>query len=200
VTGAFAPSRRKSSAPDGAVAERQLARWVAEGDDEALAELFDLVGPMLYSLARGITKDPRLTEHALEHIFAELWERRAGLTRLPALSPWLTERCRAWAIAIRTGTEAPAPRSMAEMIGRGRLAGCMLRCPPGLRRSRLAGALERLSPAERQAVLLASGEGLGVGEIAERIGLEGDRVHELLRTGLRSLRDGLERTLRREMP
>ena len=96
------PSRRKESAPDGAAAERQLARWIAEGDEAALGELFDLVGPTLYAVALGISEDIRHAEAAVEETFAELWEKRAGLGRLPALSPWLLERCRAWAIALRT--------------------------------------------------------------------------------------------------
>ena len=53
------PSRRHASAPDSAAAERQLAQWIAEGDEAAVAELFDLVGPMLHAVALGISSDAR---------------------------------------------------------------------------------------------------------------------------------------------
>jgi RNA polymerase sigma-70 factor (ECF subfamily) len=194
------PSRRKAHAPDGAAAERQLARWIAEGDDEALAELFDLVGPILYSLALGITHEARLAEHAVEHTLAELWERRPGLGRLPALSPWLLERCRAWAIALRTSTQVAPPRLLEEVTSDNRLVVRLLRCPPSLRPSKVSAALERLSPPERQVVLLAIYGGLSVAEIDQRMGIGKDQVIELLRNGLRLLRDDLERTLRRELP
>src|SRR5918994_5183098 len=111
------PSRRKSSAPDGAAAERQLARWVAEADEAALGELFDLVGPTLYAVAFAISEDARHAEGAVEETFAELWEKRAWLGRLPAVSPWLLERCRIWAIALKTGTAVPSARPLHDRAG-----------------------------------------------------------------------------------
>jgi RNA polymerase sigma-70 factor, ECF subfamily len=192
------PSRRKTSAPDGAAAERQLARWIAEGDEEALAELFDLTGPTLYAVALGISEDTRHAEGAVEETFADLWDKRAGLGQLPALSPWLLERCRAWAIALRSGTRVPSPKALQDRAGDVPLTRRLLRCPPSLRTSRLNQSLERLSPHERQVVELAWRAGLGVSEIAQRLGAGRGEVQSLMRQGLQLLRKGLERTLRRE--
>lgn len=200
VPAAQQPSRRKTSAPDGAASERQLARWIAEGDDEAVAELFDLMGSTLFALALGITEDAARAEAVVEETFAELWEKRAGLSRLPALSPWMMERCRALAMGLRTGNKAPAPVSLSEATGEVPLAGRLLRCPPAIRSSRVHQALGRLNSRERQVVVLASRAGLGVAEIARRTGTHADEVCELLRAGLRSFRQGLDGTLRRESP
>lgn len=191
-------SRRKASAPDGAAAERQLARWIAEGDDEAVAELFDLIGPTLYAVAVGITEDAALAEAAVENTFTELWEKRSGLSRWPALSPWLTERCRFFALELRKANEGSGPKAFAQASVDVPLAGRLLRCPPSLRSSRVDAALEGLSPGERQVVVLASRAGLGVSEIANRLGSSTDEVNTLLRTGLQSFRKALERTLRKE--
>ena len=194
------PSRRKSSAPDGAAAERQLARWIAEGDEAALGELFDLVGPTLYAVAFGISEDARHAEGAVEETFAELWEKRAWLGRLPAVSPWLLERCRTWAIALKAGTPVPNARALQDRAGDVPLTRRLLRCPPSLRTSRVNGALEQLGHREREVVALASRGGLSVTEIARRLKLETDEVHALMRQGLEVLRHELEHTLRREAP
>ena len=191
-------SRRKASAPDGAAAERQLARWIAEGDDEAVAELFELLGPTLYAVAVGITEDAAMAEGAVENTFTELWEKRAGLGRWPALSPWLTERCRFFALELRNGNDGSTPKAFAQASVDVPLAGRMLRCPPALRSTRVNAALEELSPDERQVVVLASRAGLPVSEIASRLGRRTNEVHLLLRTGLQSFRKTLERTLRKE--
>lgn len=192
------PSRRKASAPDGAAAERQLARWIAEGDEAALAELFDLVGPTLHAVALGISEDARHAEGAVEETFAELWDKRASLGRLPALSPWLLERCRTWAIALRSGTAAPSGRALTDRAGDVPLTRRLLRCPPSLRTARVNAALERLGPSERQVIALASRAGLSVSEIARRLGIGADEVHARMRQGLQLIREELEHTLRRE--
>jgi RNA polymerase sigma-70 factor (ECF subfamily) len=192
------PSRRKTSAPDGAAAERQLARWIAEGDEAALGELFDLLGPTLYAVALGLSEDTRHAEGAVEETFAELWEKRAWLGQLPAVSPWLLERVRAWAIALHAGTVVPRPRALQDRAGDVPLTRRLLRCPPALRTSRVNEAFQRLSPNERQAVELASRGGLSVSDIGQRLGARPGEVHALLRQGLQLLRKQLERTLRRE--
>jgi RNA polymerase sigma-70 factor (ECF subfamily) len=192
------PSRRKASAPDGGSAERQLARWIAEGDDEAVAELFDLLGPTLYTLALGIVEDTDRAGAAVEETFAELWEKRASLGRLPALSPWLTQYCRTRALALRTGNKTPTPGTLREATAEVPLAARLLRCPPWLRPSRVNEALQRLSPREREALILGSRAGLTVSEIARRLESSSGEISALLRSGLRSLRNALDHTLRRE--
>jgi RNA polymerase sigma-70 factor, ECF subfamily len=196
----YQPSRRKVSAPDGAAAERQLARWIAEGDEAALGELFDLLGPTLYAVALGISEDARHAEGAVEETFAELWEKRAWLSQLPALSPWLLERCRTWAIALRTGTAVPSARALHDRAGDVPLSRRLLRCPPSLRATRVNGALEQLGTRDREVIALASRAGLAVSEIAERLGLTAAEVQASMRQALQLVRRELDHTLRREAP
>jgi DNA-directed RNA polymerase specialized sigma24 family protein len=192
-----APSRRQTSAPDGAAAERQLARWIAEGDEAALGELIDLLGPTLYALALGITEKPERAEQAIEESFAELWERRAWLGRLPALSPWIVERCRAWAVSLRTGSAPASPPALQDRAGDVPLTRRLLRCPPSVRTSRMGTALGQSGERERQALLHAR-VGLSPAEIASHLSTGAEEVPGILRTGLRQMREALERTLRRE--
>jgi len=192
------PSRRKVSAPDGAAAERQLARWIAEGDEAALGELFDLMGPSLYAVALGISEDSRHAEGAVEETFAELWEKRAWLGQLPALSPWLLERCRSWAIALRTGTPVPGARPLHDRTGDVPLTRRLLRCPPELRSSRVSRALDQLQSRHGEVLALTSRGGANVAEVAERMGIRADDVLASLREALQQVRAELEHTLRRE--
>jgi RNA polymerase sigma-70 factor (ECF subfamily) len=192
------PSRRKASAPDAAAAERQLARWIAEGDEAAVAELFDLVGPTLQAVALAVSEDTRHADAAVEETFAELWEKRAGLGRLPVLSPWLLDRCRAWAMALREGSPVASPKAIHDRAGDVPLTRRLLRCPPDIRSARVSAALERLDEREREVVLLASRAGLSIAEIGSRLGIDAEEVHGLLRQGLDRVRGFLEHTLRRE--
>ena len=192
------PSRRKASAPDGAAAERQLARWIAEGDEAALGELFDLVGPTLYAVALGISEDTRHADAAVEETFAELWEKRAWLGRLPALSPWLLERCRAWSISLREELPVPSARALQDRAGDVPLTRRLLRCPPSVRTSRVNAALELLDSREREVVILASRAGLPLTEIGRRLDTDNGNVNALLQRGLLSVREALEHSLRRE--
>lgn len=194
------PSRRKVSAPDGSVAERQLARWISEGDEAALGELFDLLGPTLYAVALGISEDARHAQGAVEETFAELWEKRAWLGQLPAVSPWLLERCRTWAIALKAGLPVPSARTLHDRVADVPLTRRLLRCPPPLRTDRVQRALEHLDTREREVLALASRAGLAVSEIAERSGLSETEVPQLLRRALHTFRTELEQTLRREAP
>jgi RNA polymerase sigma-70 factor, ECF subfamily len=191
-------SRRKVSAPDGAAAERQLARWIAEGDEAALGELFDLLGPSLYAVALGISEDTRHAEGAVEETFAELWEKRAWLGQLPALSPWMLERCRSWAIALRTGMPVPSARPLHDRTGDVPLTRRLLRCPPELRSSRVNWALDQLQSRHREVLARTSRGGANVAEVAERLGIRADDVLASLREALQQVRAELEHTLRRE--
>jgi DNA-directed RNA polymerase specialized sigma24 family protein len=192
------PSRRKASAPDGAAAERQLARWIAEGDEAALGELVDLLGPNLYAVALGISEDARHAEGAVEETVAELWEKRAWLGQLPALSPWLLERCRTWAIALKAGVPVSSARSLHDRSVDVPLTRRLLRCPPQIRIARISQALDSLDGRPREAIALASRSGLGVAEIGERLGISPEEVQSSLRKALRLFRQELDRTLRRE--
>jgi RNA polymerase sigma-70 factor, ECF subfamily len=192
------PSRRQASAPDSAAAERQLARWIAEGDEAAVAELFDLVGPTLHAVALGISEDTRHADAAVEETFAELWEKRAGLGRLPVLSSWLLERTRAWAIALREGSPVPSSKAIQDRAGDVPLTRRLLRCPPVVRSARVSAALDQLDEREREVVTLAARAGLSAGEIGSRLGLDLEEVQHLLRRGLDRVRGCLEHTLRRE--
>jgi DNA-directed RNA polymerase specialized sigma24 family protein len=192
------PSRRQASAPDGAALERQLARWIAEGDEAGLAELLDLLGPTLYAVTFKITGNEQHAAAAIEESLVELWEQRAWLTRLPALSPWIVERSRAWAIALRNGVSPSAPAPLRDRSGDVPLSRRLLRCPPPIRVARAIAALDQLGQPERQALVLAVRAGQTVAEIARELGTPVDQVAPLVRDALHNARHTLEQTLRRE--
>jgi len=165
-----------------------------------LGELVDLLGPMLYAVALGITGDTRHAEGAVEETFAELWEKRAWLGQLPALSPWLLERCRTWSIALESGHPVASPHSLHGRSADVPLTRRLLRCPPELRIARINRALDLLDGRQKEAVALASRSGVGVAEIGERLGIDRQQVEAYLREALQLFRQELDQTLRREAP
>jgi len=162
------------------------------------SELRELLGPTLYPLTLGITQDREQAAGAVEQAFAELWERRAWLGRMPALSPWLVERCRAGAVALRSGIALSPPPSLQDRARVVPLTRRFLRCPPDVRVSRINSALDQIGAQEREALILAVRTGRSLGDISSQLGTSTDQMSALLRTGLRQLRQSLEETLRRE--
>ena len=58
----------------GAARDGDLLRLVAEGDERALAELYDRHGRAAYGLARRILRDPALAEDAVQDAFVGVWQ------------------------------------------------------------------------------------------------------------------------------
>jgi RNA polymerase sigma-70 factor (ECF subfamily) len=64
-----------------------LAARLAAGDDRALAELFDLLGPAVHSAALSVLRDRSAAQDVVQDVFVELWsspgryDRQAGSLR-----------------------------------------------------------------------------------------------------------------------
>ena len=60
-------------------------------------------------------------------------------------------------------------------------------------RDALARAISKLQPPEREAFMLSAGEGLGMAEIAERLGISADSAERLVAHALCRIDRALER-------
>src|SRR5690242_12947271 len=63
------------------VSAEQLLASIAEGDERALAELYDRFGGVAYGLARRVARDPALAEEAVQDAFLSVWRSAAQFDR-----------------------------------------------------------------------------------------------------------------------
>ena len=173
------------------VSDLALVRRVVEGDESALASLYDRYGGLVYSVARRILSDAQAAEELLQDIFYQLWRRASGFdpTR-GSLAGWLLVIARNRAISLLRRSNPSITEELSEL---------KVASPWNLESAtaqnqlmaRVKTALEKLPPPQRQALELAYFEGLTHTEIAQRTGDPLGTVKTRVRAALESLKKAL---------
>jgi RNA polymerase sigma-70 factor (ECF subfamily) len=186
---------------DGAVSasqayERQLAHLlacIAQGDQQALATLYDATSAFVYGLAVRIVHDSAAAEDVTMEVYTQIYQQASHyepgrgtpsawivtLTRSRALDAWRRESIRQHREeplekAAATPSTAPTPEEWSTERDRQRA---------------VQHALALLCPEQRQAIEIAYYEGLSHSEIATRLGQPLGTVKTRIRTGMMALRD-----------
>ena len=182
-----------------------LALRIAEGDadlvarlqrrdPQALADLYDRYGRLVYALILRVVHDRGIAEDLVQETFLRVWNRVQGFEAgKGSIGPWLLAVARNRSIDyLRSAggrernvleldeTVHPALASEIESA---------LLDSDRLRRVRVA--MGKLTAQQRQAIELAYFEGLSQTEMAVRMGQPLGTVKTWVRTALRSLRDEL---------
>lgn len=189
------PSRRSADVRDREAADDvAVVAAMADGNGDALAELYRRYGGAVWSVARRVCGDRTLAEDVTQTVFVDLWRRpqRFDPTR-GALRPWLVAQAHARAVDTVRSEAArqrrqerevrlaspPAPEVEAEVH--------MAALSEGVRR-----AVARLADDEREAIVLAYFGGHSYRETAEMLGEPEGTVKSRIRRGLTGLRQALE--------
>lgn len=184
---------------DAAAADRDAFDRMARGDHEALGEVYDRHGRLLYSLALRILRDQGDAEDIVQEVFAQAWRQAARYDAgRGTVLGWLLTLTRSRAIDRLRGRQSRPAASTDE----GLLRDIPDRVTPADQQIAWAGqarqiraALEGLTMLQRVAIELAFYEGLTHVEIAERLELPLGTVKTRIRQGLLKLRDRLAGTL-----
>lgn len=151
--------------------EVDIVRRLAEGDTEALSELFRRYSGMLLGLATKILGDPSDGEEVLQEVFLQVWKQaRRYDGKRSSVSTWLVlitrsrsiDRLRSRRVKERTAVDANRenPRRHESPEGMGNVF-------MQERRRRLDEALEDLPSEQREVLEMAFYGGLTQSEIAE---------------------------------
>ena len=182
-----------------------MALRAAEGDadivvrlqrrePQALAELYDRYGRIVYSLILRVVRDTGIAEDLVQETFLRIWNRvQAFDAQRGAVGPWLLAVARNRAIDYLRSAggrernavefeESDHPSLFIDME-RGILASDKARV--------VKAAVEKLSANQRQVIELAYFEGLSQTEMAERMGQPLGTVKTWVRAALKTLRDEL---------
>jgi len=171
-----------------------LLQRITDGDQSAMAELYDGTNSLVFGLALRILRERALAEDVVVEVYAQIWKQAQiydGQRGTPLA--WLLTVTRSRAIdalrarqrvqktePLETATEAqaqtPGPEEASTVTERRRV---------------VCQALASLSVEQRQAIELAYFSDLSHAEIAEKLGQPLGTVKTRIRTGLLRLREVL---------
>ncbi len=163
-----------------------LLRRIAQGDDSALAALYDEYASRVYSMALRVLGDAALAQEVTQDVFLKVW--RSPHQWNPArgqFSSWLLTVTRYTAVdrlraeALRSGRSVP-------LIDEIDAPAADESDPADL--DRLRALLHRLPDEQRQVIELAYFRGLTHSELAAALNLPLGTVKTRLRAGLQKLR------------
>ena len=175
-------------------ADRNVLLRVANGQLDALQELYDSYRTMAYSIALRITSDASLAEDVVQDAFLGAW-RNAGryVEGKGSVKTWLLSivhhravdavRRRRPTVELPEREDVPPPSLTLPDVWQ-EVAG-------NLYRQEIAAALATLSDVQREAIELAYFGGLTQQEIAARTGTPLGTVKSRIRLGLLSMRRAL---------
>jgi RNA polymerase sigma-70 factor, ECF subfamily len=163
-------------------------------DPQALAELYDLYGGMVFRFILRIVRDSGIAEDLVQETFLRVWN-RAGMfdSGRGAVGAWLLTVARNRAIDylryLNRRTEASLDLNETEHPA---LFADMRNNPADFDLARhLKKAMEQLNPQQREAIELAYFEGMSQTEIAQRMAQPLGTVKTWMRRALQQMREAL---------
>lgn len=181
--------------PDKAGEDAALVTRIAAGDPEALGQLYERYGRVVFGVLYRLLGAPEPAEEVTQDAFHAVW-RRAGSYREDrgAVRTWLLAIARNAAIDWRRTKGKRIEREAAideaaELVEETRVDDRVI---AGLRAERVREAVAALPDEQRTVLSLAFWSGLSQTEIAERTGTPLGTVKSRVRLGMNRLRDRLQ--------
>ena len=163
-------------------------------DPQALAELYDRYGKMVYGLILRVVSDTGTAEDLVQETFLRVWNRAQGFdSERGAVGPWLMAVARNRAIDyLRSqGRRIQSSVEFNETEHPSLFANLQTEMLQFDVIKHMKTALERLDGKQRKAIELAYFEGMSQTEIAERMGQPLGTVKTWVRRALQQLREEL---------
>jgi RNA polymerase sigma-70 factor (ECF subfamily) len=183
-----------------ATRDQDLIVRVAQGDERAIATLYDRYAQVLYAVAYRIVRERADADEVVLEALAQAWREAPRFeSNRGSVAAWLTMMTRSRALdQVRSRnrrtriTDSAAQEDPATAPAMG-----VWRDRPddgveaGERQKRVREALDQLSPPQRETIELAYYEGLSQSEIAERLQEPLGTIKTRMRLGMLKLRDAL---------
>lgn len=174
----------------------ELAEALADGQVEALAELYDRYGQLAYSVALRVLGDPGRAEDVVQDAFLKLWHSANRFdVRRGSLRTWVITAVRNRSIDYLRGRSAHERREREiplEAEARGEGSDPWSEVATAMEREVIREALSCLPPEQRQAVELAYFGGYSHREIAEMIQVPLSTVKGRMRLALEKMHSYLQ--------
>lgn len=174
--------------------DTELVERLQRRDPQALAELYDRYGRLVYSLILRIVRDSGVAEDLVQETYLRVWNRVQGFdAQKGSIAPWLLAVARNRAIDyLRSAGGRERNALEFEETDHPSLYIDMERDILTSDKARiLKQALSKLSPNLKQVIELAYFEGLSQTEMAARMGQPLGTVKTWVRSALKNLREDL---------
>jgi RNA polymerase sigma-70 factor (ECF subfamily) len=163
-------------------------------EPQALAELYDRYGGMIYRLVLRMVRDTGIAEDLVQETFLRAWNRAAAFdAERGAVGPWLLAIARNRALDYLRAQSRHGANAME--LNESELPARFLDFPADALNFDLARqvkrALEQLSASQRVAIELAYFEGMSQTEIAERMGQPLGTVKTWMRRAMLQMRESM---------
>ena len=178
--------------------DETLVRLIVQARAEALSELYDRYGRLVFSLALNSVGNPATAEEITQDVFLRVWQRaRQYRADRAKVSTWLTSITRHRAIdQLRRRGSRPEQHSVAwaELVpgAEPSVNGPEQATPLAIEKARIRVAITRLPEEQKQVLALAYFQGLTQSQIAEALVLPLGTVKTRLRLGMQKLREMLQ--------
>lgn len=174
--------------------DAELVERLQRRDPQALAELYDRYGRLVFSLILRIVRDSGVAEDLVQETYLRVWNRVQGFdAQKGSVSPWLLAVARNRAIDyLRSAGGRERNATEFEETDHPDLYVDMERDILTSDKARiLKQALSKLPPNHKQVIELAYYEGLTQTEMAEKMGQPLGTVKTWVRAALKNLREDL---------
>jgi RNA polymerase sigma-70 factor, ECF subfamily len=174
--------------------DAELVLRLQRRDPQALGELYDRYGRIVFSVILRVVRDGAIAEDLVQETFLRVWNRVQGFdAEKGAIAPWLLAVARNRAIDYLRSVAGRERNALEfEETDHPALFVDMEQEILTSDKARvIKGALEKLNANQRQVIELAYFEGLSQTEMAERMGQPLGTVKTWVRTALKNLRDEL---------
>jgi RNA polymerase sigma-70 factor (ECF subfamily) len=184
--------------------EEAVVERFAQGDPDAVRQVYDMYGRLVFTIANRVLNNRTLAEEASQQTFLQAWRGASSFDAKRELGPWLATIARRVAIDIhRREARRPTTNLDAAIAGETATAtdAALITLPPSVEQTeavwQVREAIDGLPPDEREIVRLQHLEQYTHAEIAERLNLpigtvksRSYRAHKALALRLGHLRDG----------
>lgn len=161
---------------------------VADGDVEALGELYDRFGKLAYGLALRVARDPGLAEDAVQDAFISVWRSAPSFdARRGAPRSWIATLTHRRAVDL-VDRAARRPEDPSDILPESGGPSTAERAAERAEQNRVREALASLPIAQRQALELSYYGGYSQSEIAARLAVPVGTIKSRVFTGLARLR------------
>jgi RNA polymerase sigma-70 factor (ECF subfamily) len=171
-----------------AVADALAVERIAAGDTDALRELYERYGRLVFGMSYRLTGDQQLSEECTQDVFVRLWRRASEYDPERAkVTTWLFVITRNRAIELgRARSRRPEPQAEVDVPGESPDPADLVGAADDAQR--VAEAMAELPAPQLEVLQLAYFDGLTHVEIAERLGLPLGTVKGRTRLALERLR------------
>jgi RNA polymerase sigma-70 factor, ECF subfamily len=170
----------------------QLLVSASRGDEQALADLYDALGPAVFGLAKRVVRDPARAEEIAQDVFVSVW--RFATRFDPAKGSartWVLTLTHRRAVDVVRSEEASTRREQAAAAQEPAYDSVQEQATERLEAQQVRRCLGSLTDLQREAVTLAYYGGYTYPEVSSLLQVNLSTVKTRMRDGLIRLRDCL---------